>query len=215
MKNSFHPGGVTMRAFLMVCSFLISISVLSSCTKSQEVQRDLLHVKPVNVFEGDAKKFQPFMGPMSGAVKLNYKGDQKSIRATAEIWENGVKKQTIGEFSTLLRSEEQRTFDGEFIVSMKELDTDKEGTHYMATVAIIHEDGSSSTQFRIDSPVKHTSKMPVTLGKPIDVPDNEEAAVWGMQATNENSMRTIDFTPESLKNAKWVILFKINMSDDS
>ncbi len=81
-----------MRAFLMVCSFLISISVLSSCTKSQEVKRDLLHVKPVNVFEGDAKKFQPFMGPMSGAVKLNYKGDQKSIRATAEIWENGVKK---------------------------------------------------------------------------------------------------------------------------
>jgi hypothetical protein len=46
----------------------------------------------------------------------------------------------------------------------------------------------------------------------LDVSENDEVAVWGMQATDKNEWETIDLTPEGLKNAKWALIFKLSVN---
>lgn len=206
---------------LRLLSLVIVMSaVLCSCGKPEPVKPASLRVEPVDLFAGDSKKFQPFLGFMTGAVKLKYDGEKKTIRASAEIWENGVKTQDLGSIASMLNNEKRKPYEGEFIVSLKERQSGDPsgsgaGTSYMATVSFYQPGGGASTStFQVDAPAKHTSKMEVRLGGPLEAAETEQVAVWGMQATDNNTMRTIDFTPESLKNAKWVIVFRVGFAEE-
>jgi hypothetical protein len=206
----------------LLCLVFGMAIVLCACGIQETVKPATLRVEPVDLFAGDAKKFQPFLGEMSGSVKLKYDGEKKVLRATAEIWENGRKTKELGSIgSSILNTDENsKKFEGEFIVSLKNQQSDAQSgsearTSYTATVSFYQYDGSSSTvTFQVDAPTKHTSKMEVRLDKPLEAAETEQVAVWGMQATDENVMRTIDFTPESLKNAKWVIVIKVGLADE-
>jgi hypothetical protein len=54
----------------------------------------------------------------------------------------------------------------------------------------------------------------IQLHDSVEVSEQEEAAVWGMQATDENVMYVMDFSPERLKQAKWALVVKLSAVDE-
>ncbi|UJF32588.1 hypothetical protein [Paenibacillus hexagrammi] len=193
----------------------VELSTVSPAAQTASVKEGVLHIEPSELFAGDAAKFKPFMDT-AGSVKLQYTGNKKSIQTYAEIWENGSKTQTLGPFSSSLMNEKSTPVSAEWIISMKEVKKDGEqtqGTHYAATVALVHSNGSSSMEVDVDSSIHHKISAMIPSPPELDIPDDEDAPIWGFQATDESFMKNVDFTPESLKNAKWAVVFKVGMID--
>ncbi|USG66984.1 hypothetical protein NDK47_06725 [Brevibacillus ruminantium] len=183
----------------------------AACTPVEKAPEAAMQVKPVDLFAGDAQKFKPFLGLMSGAVQVKYRGKSGEIKTTLEVWEYGKKTETLGEFGESIRDKDGKeglySFDGEAIFSVKGIQgEDPNKTHYEITVALTDKNGSSSSQLDWVVDAKQVASSPIELAEELNLQDGERAAVWGMQATDEQIIRTVDFTPESLKNAKWALL---------
>ncbi|WP_141499851.1 hypothetical protein [Paenibacillus luteus] len=207
-----------MKFLRMVCSVIMLLVVLSGCSEASSEKSGVLTVKPFELFEGDAKRYQPFLGSMSGAVKLNYKGTKSNVRVSMEVWENGaLKEPEQSSLSSALQQSQNgdRVMDGELVVSVKQ-QTDEitpKKTKYNVTVALNDQGGTSSTEYEVTADIAVSSSMPIVLGNnELVIDEAEEAAVWGMQAS-ENGMQTVSFTQEMLKDVKWAIVFKISLSD--
>jgi hypothetical protein len=69
--------GNPLRIVLLVLSSLM----LLACSTSVRTQPGMLRIEPVDLFAGEDKKFKPFLGVMSGAVKVSYEGKKEAIRA--------------------------------------------------------------------------------------------------------------------------------------
>lgn len=206
---------------LKICIVLLLSVTVFACSKSNVNKIAVLNVKPTDLFTGEAKKFQPFLGLMSGAVKLKYHGSKKTIKAEIEIWENGTKKDTFSSFGGSLNEVLRNgyyNYDGEIIISVKKQNDDKKDikkTRYILTCAFIDQNGSSSNETQIDVDGQMTSSMPIVLNNNgQDVSENENIAVWGMQASDQNSMQTVDFTPEMLKRVRWAMIVKVSLADN-
>jgi hypothetical protein len=207
-----------MRRMLIICFVLVLSTALFGCAKSEQNKMGLLNVKPFELFSGDAKKFQPFLGSMSGAIKLKYKGNKKSIKANIEIWENGTKKETLKSGSIIQISKSgDYVFDSEFVISVKKQNdtANANKTRYAVTSAFIDQKSSTSYEMQIETDNQLTASMPIVLNnKGQVISENEVIAVWGMQATDQNSMQTVDFTPEMLKRVRWAMIVKISLADE-
>ncbi len=83
----------------MMLTLAALLLVLSGCTGNSTKP---LAVESIELFEGDAVKFRPFLGGMSGAIKLDYTGSKTDMKIDLEEWENGVKKANAGGMSDLL-----------------------------------------------------------------------------------------------------------------
>ncbi|MEJ8543769.1 hypothetical protein [Brevibacillus borstelensis] len=194
---------------VLVAGFAVSTA---ACTQVEKAPEAAMQVKPVDLFAGEAQKFKPFLGLMSGAVQVKYGGHSNEIKTTLEVWEYGKKTETLGEFGESIRDKDDKeglySFDGEAIFSVKgSQGEDPNKTHYEITIALTNKNGSSSSS-QLDWVVdaKQVASSPIELSEELNLQDGERAAVWGMQATDEGTIRTVDFTPESLKNAKWALL---------
>jgi uncharacterized protein YrzB (UPF0473 family) len=209
-----------MRRMLIICFVIVLSTTLFGCAKSKQNKLALLNVKPFELFSGDAKKFQPFLGAMSGAIKLKYKGNKRYIKTSIEIWENGTKKETLNSFggSIIQMSKSgDHIFDGEFVISVKKQNdtANANKTRYAVTSAFIDQNGSSSFEMQIEADNQLTASMPIVLNnKGQDISENEDIAVWGLQASDQNSMQTVDLTPEMLKRVRWAMIVKISLVDE-
>lgn len=210
---------ISIRRLLLICYIIIFTIILSGCFSSDSNKQDRLQVKTVELFAGDAKKFQPFLGATSGAIKLNYTGSKQAIRADLEIWENGAKKETMSSFMGALISESthgDRVFDGEFIIAVKQQnDIDNANkTRFKITSAFIQQSGSVSSDTEITADLALTSTMTIDLGSQAqEFSEDEEIAIWGLQAS-EGSMQTVDLTPGMLKRVSWAMVVKISLQDN-
>lgn len=209
-----------MSRLIMICCLVVLAVAITACSKLDSNNEGTMEVKPYDLFGGDSKKFQPFLGLMSGAIKLDYKGDKKSIRANVEVWENGKKKETtqsIGALNQVTKNGDY-VFNGEFIVSVKKQQEtmNNNKTRFTVSSAFIDRGGSTtSTDFQIEADTELVSSMPIVLNnKGKSFSGNEEIAVWGMQASDQNDMQTVDLTPEMLKKVRWAIIVKISLADE-
>lgn len=207
-----------MKILQTVCSVIILLVIVSGCSGASSEERGVLNVKSFELFEGDAKRYQPFLGSMSGAVKLNYKGTKSNVRVSMEVWENGALKEPAqSSLSSAIQQSQNgdRVMDGELIVSVKQQadETTPQKTQYSMTVALNDQGGTSSTEYEVTADFAANSSMPIVLGKDeLTIDETEEIAVWGMQAS-ENGMQTVSLTQEMLKHVKWAVIFKISLSD--
>ncbi|AMA72181.1 hypothetical protein ACH33_04470 [Aneurinibacillus sp. XH2] len=208
-----------MKKFIFV--ILLIILLLSACSKppsptpnsehTSTIKNNFLYISPTDLFEGDAAKFQAFLGPLSGAVKIKYKGNKRKLKSTIELWENGKKTQTIGGEETDIFSK-QGEFNGELAFSFQEETIEKTKPQYTVTSALIHEGGYSSSTFHLNKNAQHHIHGIVNLKQDLAIADNADVAVWGIQATDENSISTS--SPEqALKTAKWLLIVKISLLD--
>jgi hypothetical protein len=207
-----------VKRMLIICFVIVLSTIAFGCSNSNPNKLAVLNVKPIDLFSGDAKKFQPFLGSMSGAVKMKYKGSKRSINETIEIWENGSKKETMKSGSIIQISKSgDYVFDSEFVISVKKQNdtTNANTTRYIVTSAFIDQNGSTSYETQIVADSLLTSSMPIVLnneGK--NISEDEEIAVWGMQATDKNGMQTVDLSPEMLKRVRWAMIVKISLADE-
>lgn len=198
-------------AMLCACSKDVSNQPETAITK--QVEGTALRVEPIDLFAGEARKFQPFLGTMSGAVKLKSGGNKNDISAKIELWENGTKTKTYSSIGTSMQDSQDKTkdYEGEFIASIKTVSIEGSKPLYEITTAFANKNGTASSITYIDRDIRNTGSNTIQLNKSLDVSENE-VAVWGMQATDKNEWETIDLTPERLKNAKWALIFKLSVN---
>jgi hypothetical protein len=97
-------------------------------------------------------KLKPFIGPMSGAVALHYRGSKQMIAVNIEYWKDGVK--------TNISS----------------------GTVYSELVyAFVSESGYASSVVRVDKPAELNMSGEMRLQQKVKVPLDESTLVWGLQ----------------------------------
>lgn len=199
-------------AMLCACSKDVSNQPETAITKQAE--GTALHVEPIDLFAGEAQKFQPFLGTMSGAVKLKYGGNKNVITAKIELWENGTKTKTYSSIGTSMQDSQDKTkdYEGEFIASIKTVSIEGSKPLYEITTAFANKNGTASSITYIDRDNRNTGSNTIQLNKSLDVSENDEVAVWGMQVTDKNEWETIDLTPERLKKAKWALIFKLSVN---
>jgi hypothetical protein len=185
----------------------------SAPESSRPGQTGYLTVSPVNLFDGDAAKFRAFLGPMSGAVKLKYKGNKPKMKLVVEVWQNGIKAQTVGEMTGDISRQTPNVggFDGEFAISVKERNNDGKKPHYMITAALLDGTGSTSSEFEIEKNPKMNSSVTLQLNDDLQVPDSREIAIWGMQATDENGISASGSIDEASKKAKWALICRVSL----
>lgn len=213
-----------MQKLNLIGLILITAVMLCACAKDGSNQQEsattkqgedtaLLHVEPIDLFAGDARKFQPFLGTMSGAVKLKYSGNKNDIAAKIELWENGTKTKIYSSIGISMQDSEDKTnnYEGEFIASIKTVSIEGGKPQYEITTAFANKNGTASGTTYIDRDIKNTGSNTIQLNESLDVSENDEVAVWGMQSTDKNGWASIDLTPEGLKNAKWALIFKLSV----
>lgn len=205
-----------------ISSILIIAVMLCACSKDlsnqsetiKQVEGASLHVEPIDLFAGEARKFQPFLGTMSGAVKLKYGGTKNNISAKIDLWENGTKTKTYSSIGTSMQYSQKKTkdYEGEFIASIKAVSLEGSKPLYEITAAFANQNGTSSAITYIDRDSRLNGISTIQLNQSLDVPENKEVAVWGIQATDKNEWETVDFTPERLKTARWALVFKLSVN---
>lgn len=79
----------------VLCSVIIFIFRLLGCQERVEDKplEDILIIQPASLFEGEERKYKPFMG-YTAAVRLIYAGEHRQILINTEIWEDGELKDT-------------------------------------------------------------------------------------------------------------------------
>jgi len=201
---------------VFIFTLLLSLMACSGTETKKEELEKIITIEPVDLFSGNAAKFQPFLGNFSGAVHVKYAGEMKLIEAKLDIWENGEKTKAVGNFGIpLIEKNGQYKFDHEVIISVNEFNYEGETSYYIIKTALVEGFGASSSQIRLEKDEKYTGFSTLTLQEPIQVAENEPALVWGMQATDKNFLRTIDLTEESLAQTDWALVLTIELSDES
>lgn len=192
---------------------LLSISLLSCTAANQE---PVFQVTPTELFAGDAMKFKPFM-ENAGAVKVQYRGEKESIRLLAEVWVNGELRdihRQIGGFLTKETGNGLREWNGEVIISLDMTENVEGYSQYTAKSVFFEGSGHVSYGYTFDADEVHTAFGHIPLYQEQRVsPEEGEAAIWGLQATNLNALRTMDFSPEQLKLTDWAVIFKLAATD--
>jgi hypothetical protein len=208
-----------------ICCFVVIISMIvlltPGCTQlfetdtSDPEQRDenaKIILTPIDLFEGDAAKFKNFLGSMSGAFELRYEGKKPNVKLNIDLWKNGEKTVSYGSVDDLFFSSEEGS-DVEVIIS---IDTIRlEGYEEFSTIKVgtIYDRGSSTSSFTIPWDKKLSTYGLIRYIEPLTFNANGSVHVWGMQATSTSSIRTADFSSESLSRLEWALIFTLSFED--
>jgi hypothetical protein len=188
------------KMILPVFILLISAVLLTSCSAKQKEDPTKLRITPFNLFEGKNKRFEPFLGSMSGAVSLHYTGPKTKLVIKAEVWEQGTKTSEAGSMNFDMRTSSGSGFDGEFIASVKpdewpDMETPNR-SGYTANVSLASDNGGQlSSRFKATFYHRAMGWAAIAQAHSFEVPDTGDSLVWGFQVTDENKLDTVDFTP--------------------
>ncbi|MHA6485196.1 hypothetical protein ACX1C1_25225 [Paenibacillus sp. strain BS8-2] len=199
-------------------SIILLIAVMlavSGCTAESNVRNDTdtaITLTPIPLFEGDAAKYKPFLGAMSGSFKLKYQGT-RTIDLDLEIWENGRKTGSAGSLGSIFEQYSERNTDEiEFIISIENLPVTDDNAEQQASsikIADIRPAGNTSYGFTVSRDIALSAQGLIGYQDPITFEDDASAYVWGWHTTSTNSIHTLDFSPESLAKIEWALLFKL------
>ncbi|MBH5320340.1 hypothetical protein I6N90_21340 [Paenibacillus sp. GSMTC-2017] len=202
---------------LMMCVLIIALSLTGCATgsgKSTHEEAAKITVTTVDLFKGDAEKFKPFLGNMSGSFKLNYKGTKPNAILDVELWENGKKSKSLGSlFDIFWRSEKAKRNELEFIISIDT--TFVEGQDDLSEIKIVEksERGTNSYGFSHLWDKKIKAHGLISTRSPYTFPAKGDVHIWGMHATTTNQIRVSDFSPESLKNMETAIIVTLRFEE--
>ncbi len=204
----------------IVACIIMIVLLTSGCTQLFETATPDLDydntkivLTPIDLFDGDAAKFKLFLGSMTGAFKLRYEGKKPNIKLNIDLWKNGEKADSYGSVGDLFFSSEEGN-DVEVIISIDTIGLEGSEEFKMIKVGTIHDTGSGVGKFTIPWDKKMNLSGLIHYNEPITFPANGDVPVWGMQATSTNSIRTADFSSESLGSLEWAIIFTLSFEDE-
>jgi hypothetical protein len=173
---------------------------------------------PEPLFDGNNMKLKPFLGSMSGAVALHYRGPKNLVTISIETWKDGMKTSTSGGMSMTLMDKEKDDqgnyqYDGDFVYSFQDR-YDPNGMAYSELVyALTSQSGYASTAVRVEKPPGLHMWGEMKLQQNIKVPLDESTFVWGLQGTDNQQMSTYSSIAETLQNAKWAVAIRLGFND--
>jgi len=201
---------------LLLCFFVVCILYASACS-APTMGDTTLRIERADLFAGDAKKFQPFLGHFAGSAKVHYRGHKPNLQLLLEIWENGKRTQNSAYGGKLLQGQDaEKGFEGEVIVAVKPIQhgNDSAPSRFVLTSAIADKNGSISSEMTLDSPVKLGIMGTISIQEVVEARDGEEVPVWGFHASDTNAIETSDFSEESLAKVRWALIVKIVAADE-
>jgi hypothetical protein len=196
---------------------LVIMLMIIGCTedKPDPVEKevaDAITLTPAKLFEGQEAKYKPFLGSMSGSFKLKYEGNRK-VSLDLEIWKHGQLADSSGSISDLFSTGTERESDEiELIISVDTLPNSDENAERLMTsvkVADVRPTGTGSYGFTIPRNKDLLAQGLITHGVPITFDSDEAAYVWGFETTSTNIISAKDFSPESLAEIEWGLMFKL------
>jgi len=166
-----------------------------------------VRITPVALFEGEEQKYQPFLGYMTGAVKIDYSGHNTVLELKQEVWRNGVKEEEVGGSAIFFDEEEMKDgYHGEIIINMKERSQKGKKPELDVTVSMV---GQSTSAYAIPWDPKLTGKSIIAHNEPNNYPVGQAVPVWGIQATSTGMLHMVDFTPESLSRTEYALIYTV------
>ncbi|WP_152401582.1 hypothetical protein [Paenibacillus cellulositrophicus] len=201
---------------------LIILFVLTGCfaeskettSPERESSPAKIELVPVDLFKGEAAKFQPFVGAMSGAFKLKYEGSKPNANLDIDIWKDGQKVDSIGWIGDVFYSpDEQSNNEVEVIISIDTVTMGEKDESAIIKVSTIGRSGSSLLTFQIPWDKKLTARGLIQDAEPRSFRADQAVHVFGMQATSSNTMRTSDLSTESLSQTKWALVFTLQFEE--
>lgn len=204
----------------IVACIIMIVFLTSGCTQLFETatpdldyENTKIVLTPIDLFDGDAAKFKIFLGSMTGAFKLRYEGKKPNIKLNIDLWKNGEKANSYGSVGDLFFSSEEGN-DVEVIISIDTISLEGSEEFKMIKVGTIHDTGSGVGSFTIPWDKKMNLSGLIHYNEPITFTATGDVPVWGMQATSTNSIRTADFSSESLSSLEWAIIFTLSFEDE-
>lgn len=203
---------------------LIVLMILTGCfagTKEQispenNLATAKIQLTPVDLFQGEAAKFKPFLGPMTGAFKLKYEGNKPNVSLDIDIWKNGQEVDSAGSIGDLFYSsdEEKDSNEVELIISV---DTESiEGLEEFRKIRVNtnSHSGSSLSTFTIPWDKTLTAQGLIQDTHPRSFTIDQPVYVFGMHATSSNEIHTADLTTDSLTKTEWALVFTLRLDED-
>lgn len=208
IKSPIYKSGMP----IILCMLLLWASGCAPLFKSKTPEPDAsdeptkITLTPVDLFKGDAAKFRPFLGMMSGGFQLRYEGKKPNAKLDIDIWENGKKTASYGSIGDLFHTGDRESREIEVIVSIETISNGEQDEFYNLKVGTVRDSGTSLASFTLprnkslaaQGIIQHHQPLEFTAGKPVHV--------WGMQATRSNEIHTADFSQESLSNLEWSLI---------
>lgn len=201
-------------SFILVLAALFMVIGCSGGepTPVEDELSDTITLTPVKLFEGKEAKYKPFLGAMSGSFTLEYEGTRK-VSLYLEIWKKGRLANFSGSISDLFSTGTDREIDElELIISIDTLpNSDEKAEQLMSSVKIVDVRPTGTGSYGITIPRNKDllTQGLITHGAPITYENVAEAYVWGFEASSTGMISTKDFSPESLAEIEWGLLFKL------
>ncbi|MGO4547770.1 hypothetical protein AB4Z29_23545 [Paenibacillus sp. 2TAB23] len=173
-----------------------------------------MELNHVDLFKGVGAKFQPFLGPMSGAFELSYKGTKPNVWLDIDIWKQGKKVSSAGSLGDLFfHPDLQKNHKVEVIISIETVTMDGQNEFNIIKVRTGNDSGSSLSTFTVPWDKALTSKGLIFPSDPLTFKADDSIPVWGMQATSNRMISTADLSPDSLKGLESAIIFTLRFED--
>ncbi len=174
---------------------------------------DEVTLTPIDPFKGEGAKFKPFLGPMTGAFILRYEGNKPDVELDLDLWQHGKKVSASGSIGDLfLHRGERDNREVEVILSVQTAAVPGKDDLNTVKVSVSGDGGSGLYTFTLPSDPKLTARGLIQNMNPVTLSMDKPAYVWGMQATSSNSIRTADFSPESMSGLEWALIVSLRMN---
>jgi len=201
---------------------MLTLLIVTACTDKNDVietaDETQITLTPVDLFVGEAEKLKLFIGSMSGAFKLSYKGDKPHAILNIDIWEHG-QRTNHGAISDLFFSsdENQRYDEIEVIITVETISIGEEDEYDVVKVGTTRDSGTSVGTYKIkkEKGLNLTGKSTMRYAQSQTFSTEDLTHVWGIQATSENYLQTVDLSQDSVENLEWGLVFTLEFSDDT
>lgn len=200
-----------MKRAILKCILLTLMLIITGCSTS--IPRDNIKLTPGKLFEGDAERLAPHFDMIPGCVKVNYKGNKKTIHVKYEIWEQGELKENNNAISASIK---KGKFNGEVSISITKNHENEQHPNRLRMKTVIHDaTGHVGTTQYINGFDSSMGYGGVELQESKLVKDNEEEVViWGLAAYEEAYKMNQDDIKEQIKNADWGLLLKLSLGSE-
>ena len=188
-----------------------------SLKQSPDLKRDApaeITLTPVELFKGDAAKFKPFLGSMSGAFKLRYEGNRPTANLDIDIWKDGEKVSSACSIIDLFfQPENSKSKEIEIIVSIITVSIKGQDDFNEIKVSTIRDVGAGTVTCSTEWDKELSTKGLINMNRPYTFIAEDSVPVWGMQATSTHQIYTADFSPESLSKLEQAIILTLRFAD--
>lgn len=202
---------------LLACAVIVLISLAGCSIESNPTESNKptsITLTSVDLYKGDGAKFKPFLGTMSGAFKLKYKGTKPNAHLDIDIWEDGKKVSSAGSVGDLFfSSDDEGSSDIEIMIAVNTISKEDQDRYKEIKINLIHDSGSSFVTFTIPWDEKYALEGLISSGQSQTFAADESVYVWGMQSTSTNWIHTADLSPESLSRLEKAIIFTLRFEE--